>query len=989
MLDETDDCIAQQARQTPFVPAGDPAWQHFDEFVAEAGAHNPGLTELVARPNMRELLAGVWYGSPYLSGLAMRDVPRLMACLTQSPEKLFEAWKRELRDALTAAETVNDGKAPLRRFKNSVALLTALGDIAGAFGVMTATSMLSRAADGAVDEALRLLFRLACRDGNWQADDPDTAYKTSGYFVLAMGKQGAFELNYSSDIDLIVFFNRRKATYCGNKDLQSFFVRLTRDLVQLLEERTSDGYVFRTDLRLRPDAGATQMALSTSAAFGYYETVGQNWERAAMIKARACAGDITEGEHFLAELSPFIWRKYMDFAQIADVHAMKRQIHAHKGIGEITVPGQNVKLGRGGIREIEFFVQTQQLIAGGRQPGLRVRPTLEALVALQEYGWVKPNVRVELEEAYLYLRRIEHRLQMVADVQTHDVPEDAEALERFAHFAGYETVDAFAADLRARLSIVEQHYAELFEDAPALAGQGGSMVFAGANDDPKTVDELSRLGFSQPSQVLAIVRGWHHGRKRAVRTARGRELLTEVQPLLISALADTVDPDAAIAEFDRFLSNLPSGVQLFSLLKANPALMRLIADIMGSTPRLARILSKRRRLLDAVLDPAMVGNEISASAIDRVMNAQFATAHEFGAADHMQDILDSARVVGSEFQFLIGIGILTGSISAAEAGEAYATVAERLVGGLLKEVTRQMELEYGRVPGGVASVIAMGKLGGREMTATSDIDLILLYDFAADASGSDGPKALAPSQYYTRLTQRLINAITAPTAQGTLYEVDLRLRPSGQKGPLATRFSSFVSYQSDEAWTWEHMALTRARVIAGDTAFCTKTTEAIRDVLLKPRDAQKIAADVTDMRRRIAQEKGSDQIWDLKQTRGGLVDLEFIVQYLQLVEGAAHPKIVNPSTLIALTEMGRAGVLSMADVATLSEAGGLLHDLMQILRLSLDGPFNPATAPAGLKALLARAGRCGTFDELEQRLRAATDAIAGQFDRIVGPVWNA
>ena len=483
-----------------------------------------------------------------------------------------------------------------------------------------------------------------------------------------MGKHGAFELNYSSDIDLIVFFDRDKAQLAGDGDLQTFFVRLTRDLVTLLEERTPDGYVFRVDLRLRPDAGATQVALSTAAAHGYYETVGQNWERAAMLKARPCAGDVQAGGRFLAELSPFIWRKYLDYAAIADIHAMKRQIHAHKGMGEIAVLGQNVKLGRGGIREIEFFAQTQQLIAGGRQPDLRQRGTLDALAALEKRGWVKPNVRAELSAAYLLLRRLEHRLQMVADEQTHDMPSDADGLERFARFAGYATGAVLSETLRDALETVERHYAELFEDAPELTRAGANMVFAGATDDPKTIEELRSLGYSQPAGVLAIVRGWHHGRTLAVRSPQARERLTEVQPLLIEALADTVDPDGAIAEFDRFLSQLPAGVQLFSLLRANPALMRLIADLMGSAPRLARILSKRRRLLDAVLDPRAAGDVVDATSIDAVIKAEFAAARLSNAADPMQDILDAARVIGSEQMFLVGVRVLSGSISAADAG---------------------------------------------------------------------------------------------------------------------------------------------------------------------------------------------------------------------------------------------------------------------------------------------------------------------------------
>ena len=938
------------------------------------------LRALASTQSVAQLLSGVFAWSPYLSGLMRRDPARLLSILTSVPEARVANITQALHEQMAAAADDATAKRVLRAYKNDVALMTALADIGGVWPVMTVTRVLSEAADAAVGAAVRYLFRIASQRGQWLPLDAAEPEKGSGYFVLAMGKHGAFELNYSSDIDLIVFFERDRARVAGDKDVQSFYVRLTRDLVSLLEDRTADGYVFRTDLRLRPDAGATQVALSTVAAHGYYETVGQNWERAAMIKARCCAGDIEAGETFLAELAPFIWRKYLDFAAIADVHAMKRQIHAHKGIGGISVLGQNVKLGRGGIREIEFFAQTQQLIAGGRQPDLRTKATLDTLAALEARGWVRGEVRGELEAAYKFLRRLEHRLQMVADEQTHDMPSTQDGLERIARFSGYPDAAALSADLVRTLETVEKHYAGLFEDAPELTRAGSNMVFAGATDDPRTLEELSRLGYSQPAQVLAIVRGWHHGRTPAVRSPQARERLTEVQPLLIAALADTVDPDAAIASFDSFLAELPAGVQLFSLLKANPSLLNLIAGIMGSTPRLARILSRRRRLLDAVLDPQLLSAATDADELDALLAREFDEARAMMPEDPMQDILDTARVIGSEQSFLVGVRVLSGRVSAAEAGAAYALIAERLVAALLREVRRSFESEHGRLPGGEAVIVAMGKLGGREMTASSDIDLILIYDCAEDAIQSDGRRPLAPSHYYARLTQRLITALSAQTAEGGLYDVDMRLRPSGQKGPVATRLSSFVEYQNNEAWTWEHLALTRARVIAGSFRLQDEVDAAIRAVLTKPRDRQTIAADVCDMRNRIAAEKGTADIWDLKQVRGGLVDLEFIAQYLQLVSAHAHPSVLDPNTLAALQKLAKAGSLDGATCARLTAAGQLIQDLTQILRLSLDTGFDPKTAPGGLKHLLAKAGGAETFETLENRLISLLADVHAAFD---------
>ncbi len=977
--------LAGQLREAPAAPKGGHGEILFSEFAADAAVLGSaaGLEELLAHEPVRHLLSGMFESSPYLTTLVRRDPSRLLRCLAGNPEAESARLKDVLAGDMAIAADAAAAKYALRQFKNAIALLTALADTGGVWPVMTVTRVLSEAADAAVSSAVRYLFRQANTNGQWRSPSSKAPEQGSGFFVLAMGKHGAFELNYSSDIDLIVFFDRDRSSFSGSGDLQSFFVRMTRELVALLEERTPDGYVFRTDLRLRPDAGATQVALSTIAAHGYYETVGQNWERAAMIKARACAGDTEAGEEFLAELVPFVWRKYLDYAAIADVHAMKRQIHAHRGIGGISVLGQNIKLGRGGIREIEFFAQTQQLIAGGRQPDLRVRDTLSSLKALQARGWIEAGAATDLDKAYTYLRRLEHRLQMLDDEQTHDMPTTEKGLLRIARFSGYEDAGTFSQDLVRVLETVERYYAGLFEDAPELTRAGSNMVFAGATDDPNTILELTKLGYSQPEQVLAIVRSWHHGRTPAVRSPRARKRLTEVQPMLIAALADTVDPDAAISGFDRFLSELPAGVQLFSLLKANPALMRLMADIMGSAPRLARILSKRRRLLDAVLDPQALSSATDAGEISRLLTAEFAQARRTSQGDPMQDILDLARVAGGEQGFLIGVRVLTGSIAAAEAGSAYALAAEAMVAALLNEVTLELEKEHGRVPGGEAVVVAMGKLGGREMTASSDLDLILLYDAEDGAAQSDGARPLAPSHYYARLTQRLITALSAPTAEGTLYDVDMRLRPSGQKGPVATKLSSFKEYQTGEAWTWEHMALTRARVIAGSPGLRARAAVAIRETLVMPRDAAKIATDVRDMRLRIAAEKGTDKLWDLKQVRGGLVDLEFIAQYLQLIHAAAQPGVLDQNTLGALAKLADAGLLPAADAKVLAHAGRMVHDLTQILRLSLDHPFDPATAPGGLKVLLARAGGAHDFAGLEDDLKAAISSVFNAFERII------
>jgi glutamate-ammonia-ligase adenylyltransferase len=929
------------------------------------------LGSLIAELPVRNLLAGTFGASPYLTSLIERHPASLLVALSTPPGARFAALTRELAAAVAAAGTTADAMRALRLFKTDIALLTALCDLAGIWPVMTVTRRLSEAADAAVGAAVRFLFRQAAKSGDWLADGPD------GYIVLGMGKYGAFELNYSSDIDLIVFYDLARIRLRAGLEVQHFFVRITRDLVRLLAERTGEGYVFRTDLRLRPDPGATPLALSTEAALNYYESFGQNWERAALIKARPVAGDIAAGQAVLESLAPYVWRKYLDFAAIADIHAMKRQIHAFHGFATIGVAGHNIKVGRGGIREIEFFVQTQQLIAGGRQSELRSPETLVALQRLEERRWITTTARAELDAAYRFLRTVEHRLQMLADEQTQTLPEDPEKLLALARFCGFADTPAFAARLTAELERVQAHYVRLFEHSPALTRGGANMVFAGEADDPATVEQLTQMGYTRASEVIALVRGWHHGRYPAVRSARARELLTEVQPVLIEALAGTANPDLAVIGFDRFLSDLPSGVQLFSLLKQNPSLLELIAAIMGTAPRLARILSKRRRALDAVLDPGFFGSLPDKAGLEALIAAEFRGATDF------QEVLDRARLIAGEQQFLIGVRVLTGTISAAHAGGAYALLAECLIAAMQAEVERQMEKAHGRVPGGAACVVAMGKLGGREMTAASDLDLILIYDFDPAATQSSGVKPLPITQYYTRLTQRLISAFTAPTAEGILYQVDMRLRPSGQKGPVATQLSSFIHYQASEAWTWEHLALTRARLISGPPALRAAVEGAIRDVLAKPRERAKTAADVRDMRTRIEKEKGTQDPWELKQVRGGLIDLEFIVQYLQLVHARAHPRLLTQNTVEALTRLGEAGLIPPGAAESLLPAARLLNNLTQVLRLCLDGPFEPAKAPDGLKALLARAGEAPDFKHLEADLAAREAEVAALFDQLI------
>src|SRR5882757_904733 len=558
--------LAERIVAAPRLSGPESARQRLDGWLHEI-AQTPAGTSLkqviLERPNVRALLEGLADGSSYLWELARADPDRLVALLDADPDGRLEALIAGVTTSVAVSE--DELMRELRRMKAEGALLIALADIGGVWPITRVIAALTELADAAVGAAVRHLLADAAERGRYHPIDPSRPESGSGYIVFAMGKMGSGELNYSSDIDLIVFYDVAAATLTSGVEPSPFYVRLTQRLIKLLQERTADGYVFRTDLRLRPDPGSTQIAVSTAAALDYYESVGQNWERAALIKARACAGDIAAGEALIKALSPFIWRKYLDFAAVADIHAMKQQIHAYRGHGEIAIEGHNVKLGRGGIREIEFFVQTQQLVAGGRHPELRERQTLTTLSSLADGGWIDAKARDELGEAYRFLRSVEHRLQMVADEQTHTLPGDREGLELFARFFGLPDRDAFADTLIEHLRRVQQHYAALFENAPAAEANARALLFPPDTDDRDTLDKLSALGFRQPREVSALARRWLSGFYRALRSSGAHEQLAEIVPLVIPHFARAADPNAAVLAFDRFLGALHVPGHLFSL----------------------------------------------------------------------------------------------------------------------------------------------------------------------------------------------------------------------------------------------------------------------------------------------------------------------------------------------------------------------------------------------------------------------------------------
>ncbi|CCQ72528.1 Glutamate-ammonia-ligase adenylyltransferase [Magnetospira sp. QH-2] len=933
--------------------------------------------DLQATEQGKALLNALFGNSPYLTQSAVLEPGFLRDLLADGPDATRDKVMEGL-DALSKdLPTVADLSRLIRVAKRRVALLTALADIAGIWSLELVTEALTTLAEKTLGlSAARALTDIAKR-GAFELAHPEDPQKNSGLVILGMGKLGGRELNYSSDIDLIVLYDAERMRTENPGDLQTHMVRMTRNLVKMMDERTADGYVFRTDLRLRPDPGSTPVALSVIAAETYYESIGQNWERAAMIKARPVAGDIEAGEAFLARLRPFVWRKNLDFASLQDIHAIKRQIHAHKGGAEIEFAGHNVKLGRGGIREIEFFAQTQQLIWGGRMAQLRIRPTLKAMDVLVEIQQVARETADDLHESYHYLRRVEHRLQMIDDQQTHSLPEGETELDHLAIFLGYEGREAFAKDLLAHLRQVETHYAALFGEDEKPEEAEGNLVFTGSEDDPETLKTLRDMGFENPQAVAVTVRGWHHGRYSCTRAVRARQLLTELMPALLGALGRTSDPDHAFRRLDTFLSHLPTGVQFFSLIQANPNLLDMVAHILGGAPRLAEHLARNPVLLDNVLTPGFLDTTPDSAELDEEMDGRLAQG------SYYEEKLDIARRWANDRRFQCGLQVLHDLLPPADAALALTNLAESALRRLSPWVEEEFRQAHGHIPGAGMVVLGMGKMGGQEMTPTSDLDLIFIYESSDPNACSLGRRSLGASQYYARLSQRLINAFTAPTSEGILYEVDMRLRPSGNAGPMATSLAAFEKYQEESAWTWEHMALTRARPISGPHELAEKIMAIVQRTLTRERDPETLLRDVADMRRKMEAEHGTDSPWEIKHFRGGLVDIEFLVQYLQLRHAHAQPEVLRANTRSALDGLRVAGILSDSVAEDLIRAADLWQALQEILRLVVEGAFRPERLHKGLQEILAVAGGVERFDLLEDKIRTLAATAHGHYMDII------
>ena len=888
-------------------------------YDSDAGA--AAVTTLGVTGACADLIRGTAGCSPFLAGLMRREADWLADIWDADPDIAVAALLQDISDL------VGDPKSGLRQAKRRAALLVGLAEIGGVWPVMTATAAWTQVADAALARAMA--YGLARH-----AKGPVTG--DGGLTAFAMGKMGAGELNYSSDIDLVLLFDEGGYDPADYGTARAIFLKATRTAMAQLSDITAEGYVFRTDLRLRPDPGSTPIVLSMEAAERYYEAMGRTWERAAWIKARPAAGAVAAGDAFCDRLTPFIWRRHLDFAVVEEALEMRRRIRDHKGLtGEWDIPGHDVKLGQGGIREIEFLTQTQQIIAGGRDPSLRVRGTLDGLDRLVAAGWVAPPDRDRLGREYRYLRHVEHRLQMVQDAQTHTIPKDAPGLDRLARFMGQGDTAAFVADLRDRMRAV----AAVTEPQHASGSPEGGWI-PGAS---------------------AVTARW--ATYPALRSDRARAIFDRLEPTILSALARAARPSEALASFDAFLRHLPAGVQVFSLFEANPKLVELVADICATAPDLARHLARDAGVLDAVIGGAFFAQLPAVWTAPR-------TAGDF--EERMSDL----RLWHREAHFRTGVHLLRALVDPPAAAVAYAGLAESTLREAWDMATDETVRRYGRVPGLRLAALGMGSLGVGRLTAHSDLDMVILHDGAGGDARSDGPRVIGSGQWAAKFAQVLITALSAPTGDGRLYEVDMRLRPSGRQGPVATPLSGFRDYHANEAWVWEHMALTRARPVAGDPDLMARSETARRAILADSRhSAAAVRTALGHMRARLIGAGRRGQGLSVKSGPGRLQDIELAAQ--------AHALIAGDVSLQTETQLSHAGWLGEEDRTALAKAHALMAALQQVLRLlTPDDP--PGPLGKGGEVFVAETLGMTEIDRLVARCDAAAIRASGIIDRALG-----
>ena len=909
--------------------------------------------------------------SPHLSLLLQRDLKLTQALLEEAPD----AITGRVRDDLAGADPAMDRDRLmtfLRRQRNRVAVLAAVYDCFDICGVMKCAELLSDMADHAV----RLTVSHLLLDRVERGDLERPAGNRWGYFVLAMGKHGSRELNYSSDIDLIVLYDPESVGYTGSRTLGECFVRVTQDLIRILQSRTGDGYVFRTDLRLRPDPSSTPVAVTVDFALNYYQRFGRTWERTALIKARPVAGDLTAGAAYLERLSPFIWDEALDFTSVEEIRSVSQQIHDFHGHDAIRAAGHNVKLGRGGIREIEFFVHMHQLAYGGRNRRLRGSRLLPMLETLDREHHIMPRETAALRDAYLLLRRVEHRLQMVNDTQTQKLPESDEGLEHIAFFLGLDSAEELVRLIESVAGEVHDLYRTRF-NVPEGERDLTAAILEGPDEHPDAVAKLAAAGFTRAPAAIEVLRGWAEGRHASTASERARTVIREILHEIVDALGRTPDPDRALARLDRFLAALPEDLALFAMLRANTWLLNLIAVVMGSAPRMADVLEGNPRLLQAVLDPSFFLPIPEREQLARELDERLAGRRE--ATERVEQVAAWA----GDRRFQVAVQALENLVTVDAAATSLSDVAAAVVGRLLRDVLDAMHEQHGPVPGGGCAVVARGRLGAGEMIFGSDLELLFIADFEVEAKTA-GPQPIAARIFYRHAATELISRLRSQSTYGRLYELDERLRPSGQIDFPVTTLDEFRDHHAGPASTSELMSLTRASVVCGDPATSAAVTASIEGALARSRDPGRLLEDVARRREAIARKHPSEDPFDVQHVRGGLVDLESLAQYLRLRHAHESPEVLVGATAYCFEALGATGLIPEQEASLLASAVRMQRTLQAMLRLTWSQGAPVRDAPAPMRLKLATALECAGFDELDAKLRETQAAAYEVYQRRIG-----
>lgn len=887
---------------------------------------------------VKELICGVSGSSPYLNSLLSIEHDWVNKAFENPLHTVENEFLRLKKNAHS------DIKGELRRSKRRIALWSALCDLSGVWSLNKVTSTLTKYADLACQLALESALKIEIARGSIPGFSSYKSANEPGIFLMAMGKMGAHELNYSSDIDLICLFNE---TRFDEKDFfaaRKGFIKVTRLMNQFLSDSTEEGYVFRTDFRLRPDPSVTPICIASGTAERYYESIGRTWERAAFIKSRIIAGDKESGDEFLNSLKPFVWRKYLDFAAIEDAHDMRLRIREHKNLGgPFKLKGHNIKLGLGGIREIEFFTQTRQLIVGGRDADLRVKGTVEGLTKLEEKGWIDKTVSDRLTNCYETYRSIEHRLQMINDAQTHELPKTDHEMQRLACLDGTTRLK-LEQNLLKKLNTVNDIIESFFSPLQA-----------------EPIIKLSEI----EEQIIAQWPSYP-----ALRSSRAENIFNRLKPKIIKTIKTIDETNNALISFDRFLIGLPAGVQLFSLFEANPQLIDLLVDIVGTSPALSNHLATNPHVFDSVIE-----KEFWASFPEKI-SLEIQLKKLITAENDYEQKLEVTRKWKNEWHFRIGVHLLREISNIDEAGAQYALLSEVVLRVLWLEVISNFSKSHGKPPGNGAAILAMGSLGCNHLNSTSDLDLIIIYD-SDNSETSVGIKPLESRVYYTRLTKALVTAMSAEMNHGKLYELDMRLRPSGRKGPVATSWHSFKNYQMNEAWIWEHLALTRGRVICGETLL-VQNIELFRVKLFQKVDKKEAICALINMRLKLKETKSELDEWEFKRGAGKIQDIELLSQLYTLLSGEKTRDVIS-GLMLGLNSSD----LNDSQISKLIKTYKLLLAMNTTSRLIRDkNQVSQKVTNSGYSFLL-KVTKHNTKNELINELNILTSEVAHLIDNLL------